>query len=377
MNFDTQDYCYMAEALKLAEKGRYSTHPNPRVGCLIVNDNAVVGRGWHKQAGGPHAEIEALNEAGDQANGATCYVTLEPCCHYGRTGPCVKALIEMGIKRVVIAMEDPNPQVFGEGIAQLTSAGVQVQVGLMREQSQNLNKGFISRMQRKRPYVRCKLAMSIDGRTAMASGESQWITGPEARADVQRLRGQSDAIITGCGTVLTDEPSMQVRWQELEAAGDLELPLEKHDQPMRVVFDSQLKVSPRAKIFSPPGVTLVVTSETSSDRYIAYENRGISVEAFPAKKGVDIQGVLTYLSQRQINEVLLEAGSTLSGAFLQAQMVDEVVIYMASTLMGSSAKPLFELPIDTMGKAVSLEIQEITAVGQDWRISAYPRYCET
>lgn len=361
----------MAQAIALARRGLYTTQPNPRVGCVIVNAGVVVGSGWHKKAGGDHAEIVALNAAGDSARGGTCYVTLEPCCHQGRTGPCDKALVAAGIKRIVIAMEDPNPQVFGQGIAQLKTAGIAVEMGLLRDQALQLNKGFVSRMQRQRPYVYCKLAMSLDGRTAMASGESQWITSAAARLDVQRLRAQCDAIVTGCGTVLEDEPAMQVRWRELDEVNELHLSLADHSQPLRVVLDSNLRTSPQARVYGPPGVSMVVTASKAAERYLAFENRGIAVEVCADESGlVDLNKMLAYLAQRQINDVLVEAGPTLCSAFLQANLIDELIVYTAPKLMGSNARPLFDLPLESMAQAVDLEISDVRAVGGDLRITA-------
>ncbi|MBL4851454.1 MAG: bifunctional diaminohydroxyphosphoribosylaminopyrimidine deaminase/5-amino-6-(5-phosphoribosylamino)uracil reductase RibD [Gammaproteobacteria bacterium] len=363
----------MTQAMRLARQGLYTTKPNPRVGCVIVNQGVVVGSGWHEKSGADHAEIVALKAAGDRARGATCYVTLEPCCHQGRTGPCDRALIEAGVKRVVIAMEDPNPQVFGQGIAQLKAADIDVQLGLMREQALQLNKGFVSRMQRQRPYVVCKLAMSLDGRTAMANGESKWITSSAARLDVQRLRAQCGAIITGCGTVLSDDPTMQVRWRELAEIGELYLPLSAYSQPLRVVLDSGLTTSPQAIVYGPPGATMVVTASTAAEARVAFENRGIAVEVCANESGrIDLDKMLAYLVQRQINEVLVEAGSTLCGAFLKANLIDELIIYMAPKLMGSTAQPLVDLPLLNMADALELKIKEIRAVGDDWRITATP-----
>lgn len=363
----------MAEAIQLAWRGRFSAHPNPRVGCVIVKDGVIVGRGWHRQTGTDHAEIVALKQAGAAARDATCYVTLEPCCHQGLTGPCHQALIAAGIKRVVVAMEDPNPRVLGNGLAALAAAGVDVAVGLMREQAQALNKGFVSRMQRRRPYVRCKMAMSLDGRTAMASGESQWITAPAARLDVQRWRGQSGAIVTGCGTVLADAPSLQVRWPELEAAAELSLPAGEHAQPLRVVLDSRLLTSPLAKVYSDAGSSMVITASSAGERLLAFENRGIGVTVLANGSGrVDLGAALDYLAQRQINDVLIEAGPRLAGAFLQQRLVDELILYVAPKLMGSLARPLFELTLDAMSESIALDIRDIVAVGNDWRIIASP-----
>jgi len=368
----------MAQAMQLARQGLYTTKPNPRVGCVIVNQSVVVGSGWHEKSGADHAEIVALKAASDRARGATCYVTLEPCCHQGRTGPCEKALIEAGVKRIVIAMEDPNPQVFGQGIAQLKAAGIDVQLGLMREQALQLNKGFVSRMQRQRPYVVCKLAMSLDGRTAMANGESKWITSSVARLDVQRLRAQCGAIITGCGTVLSDDPTMQVRWRELAETDELYLPLSAYSQPLRVVLDSDLTTSPQAIVYGPPGATMVVTASKAAEMRVAFENRGIAVEVCANESGrIDLDKMLAYLAQRQINEVLLEAGPTLCGAFLKANLIDELIIYMAPKLMGSTAQPLVNLPLLKIADTLALKIKEVRAVGDDWRITAVPSIKQT
>jgi len=373
LNYNSEDHRFMAQAIELAQRGLYTTLPNPRVGCVIVNDGSVVGSGWHEKAGGDHAEIAALKSAADRARGATCYVTLEPCCHQGRTGPCVAALIKAGVKRVVIAMEDPNPQVFGQGMAQLKAVGIDVELGLLRDQAMQLNKGFVSRMQRQRPYVYCKLAMSLDGRTAMESGESRWITSRAARLDVQRLRAHCGAVVTGCGTVLADEPTMQVRWRELDEVDELHLPVAEHSQPLRVVLDSDLKTSPQATVYGPPGATMVVTASKAAERYLVFENRGIAVEVCANDSGrIDLGKMLAYLGQRQINEVLVEAGPTLCGAFLQENLIDELIVYMAPKLMGSNARPLFDLPLASMDELVELKINEVRAVGDDWRITAIP-----
>lgn len=366
------DYRHMARAIQLAERGLYTTHPNPRVGCVLVRDGEVVGEGFHRRAGEPHAERNALAEAGERARGATAYVTLEPCCHHGRTPPCSDGLIEAGVARVVVAMTDPNPRVAGQGIAQLEAAGIPVDQGVMAEQAAALNPGFIARMQRGRPFVRCKLAMSLDGRTAMASGESKWITGADARRDVQRLRARSDAIVTGIGTVLADDPSMNVR---LAAA---ELPGVESDayllQPLRVVLDPDLQISPAAKLLSLPGETLVVTTSGDEARRQALLEAGAEVIRLPRHGiGIDLDELMERLAERGINEVLIETGPTLAGAAVAADVVDELVIYAAPVLMGSDARGLLNLPALTeMKDRIKLEILDLRPVGVDLRIQARP-----
>ncbi len=357
----SDNYKHMARALRLAERGLYSTHPNPRVGCVIVKDDRVVGEGWHERAGGPHAEIHALQQAGTEAAGATLYVTLEPCCHYGRTPPCTDAVIASGIEQVVVAMEDPNPQVAGNGLRVLREAGIEVRAGLLATEAEALNCGFVMRMRGGRPWVRAKLAMSLDGRTAMASGESQWITGAEARHDVQRLRARSSAIMTGVDTVLSDDPSLTVR-------------LDAHDearQPLRVILDSQLRTPPQARLLGLPGNTLILTGEQPAAGAAAF-GTGVEVSGLPLADGrMDLAGVLQHLGSRQINEVHLEAGATLCGALLAAGLVDELVIYLAPHLMGDAAHGLFALPgLEHMEDRIGLEISDIRAVGKDWRITA-------
>jgi len=366
---DRDDRAYMARALQLAARGMDTTRPNPRVGCVIVRDGEVVGEGWHQQAGGPHAEVHALYAAGEQARGATAYVTLEPCCHHGRTPPCSEALIEAGVARVVVAMEDPNPQVAGQGLAQLAAAGIATRSGLLQAQAEALNPGFISRMRRGRPWVRSKLAMSLDGRTAMASGESKWITGEAARTDVQRLRARSCAILTGAGTVLADDPSLTVR---VEGLPD-EL------QPLRVVLDPYLSTPPTARMLGLPGRTLILTTSQEDAEMAALMkalvNAGADVVCLEGKgDALDLHAVMDYLAELQVNEVLLETGATLSGAMLSQGLIDEMIIYMAPHLMGDQARGLFHLPgLSEMSQRIQLDIMDIRAVGQDWRITAKPR----
>lgn len=360
------DHQYMARALQLAAHGLYTTHPNPRVGCVIVRagdiNGEIIGEGWHIRAGEPHAEIHALAQAGAHARGATVYVTLEPCCHHGRTPPCTDALIGAGVARVVAAMVDPNPKVAGQGLARLAAAGIVTESGVLQAQAEALNAGFMMRMRARRPYVRCKLAMSVDGRTAMASGESKWITSGAARADVQRLRAGSSAILTGIGTVLADDPALTVRLDNAVVR-----------QPLRVVVDGQLRMPPQARLLHESGRTLIVTTaqdRARSDR-LTHENVTVSVQ--PARPGgVDLAALMQMLAtEHEINEVLVEAGPTLNGALLNAGLIDEVIIYMAPHLMGDAARGLFHLPaLQQMSQRVALDIQDIRAVGCDWRITA-------
>ncbi len=351
----------MQRALRLAQKGLYSTNPNPRVGCVLVKNGNIVGEGWHQKAGEPHAEVLALRQAGDNAKDATAYVTLEPCCHTGKTPPCADALVQAGITKVIAAMQDPNPQVAGDGLKRLQDNGIEVESGLMEAQARALNPGFIKRMETGLPYVRVKLAMSLDGRTAMASGESQWITGDAARQDVQLLRARSSAVLTGIGTVLSDDPSMNVR---LSAE---ELDVDEVRQPLRVVLDSALRFPSDAKITKVDGNVLVMT---------AAKNDAANAVQVEEKDGhVDLKAALKYLAEKEINEVHVEAGAILSGAFLQQRLVDEIVVYMAPHIMGDEARGLFALPgLSEMKDRISLDIQDVRMLGKDIRITAKPEY---
>jgi diaminohydroxyphosphoribosylaminopyrimidine deaminase/5-amino-6-(5-phosphoribosylamino)uracil reductase len=358
---------FMNRALQLARNGLFSTDPNPRVGCLLVKNGDIVGEGWHEVAGQAHAEIHALRMAGDKARGADCYVTLEPCCHHGRTPPCSEALIAAGVKKVIAAMEDPNPQVAGEGLKQLQHAGIEVHAGVLQTEAEALNPGFVKRMRHGSPLLRCKLAMSLDGRTAMANNESQWITGAAARSDVQTLRARSSAIMTGSGTVLADDPSLSVRPEQFPAHIP---PPAQLRHPLRVVVDSHLSISTTAKIFQLPGQVLLFTSSEDKDVIQNFESAGAGVFVLPNQQGhIDLKAMLQVLAQRECNEILLEAGSTLCGALLKAHLIDELVLYMAPCLMGDSAKGLFHLPwINHMTQRQHVEIHDIRAVGKDWRI---------
>lgn len=364
------DVHYMARALELARQGLYSTHPNPRVGCVIVRDGQIVGEGWHVRAGEPHAEVHALRQAGELARGATAYVTLEPCSHHGRTPPCADALVNAGVARVVAAMQDPNPQVAGRGLLRLQDAGIAVSSGVLESEARALNKGFIKRMETGLPYVRVKLAMSLDGRTAMASGESQWITGPDARAAVQRLRAQSSVVLTGADTVLIDNARLTVRPDELGLAPDVTA-LAAARPPLRVLIDGRLRV-PLSASFFQAGPALVAAC-AGQDTENTYREQGHELLNLPGAAGqVDLQRLLTELGARGANEVLVEAGARLAGAFAQAGLVDEFQIFIAGKFLGSSARPLLDLPLVQMSEALELNITDIRAVGKDWRVIAHP-----
>lgn len=360
----SRDAFYMARALYLAGKGRYSTDPNPRVGCVLVKDDAIIGEGWHVKAGLGHAEVEALKNIlpGTESAGATAYVTLEPCSHYGRTPPCCDALINAGVGRVVVAMEDPNPQVSGSGLAKLKAAGIEVICGLLQEDARALNRGFIMRMTQQRPFVRSKLAMSLDGRTAMASGESQWITSAESRADVQRLRAESSAVLTGINTVLADDPALNVR---LDGAVV---------QPVRVVLDSRLNMPITAKMAKLPGRSLVLTCAQNEQKQQALQQAGFEVYQLTGKNGrLDLPEVMNFLAEQQINDVLVEAGSVLNGALLAENLVDEVVVYMAPCILGDQGRGLFNLPgLQQMADKKQLKLREVRQVGQDLKLIYTP-----
>ncbi|MNZ14862.1 Riboflavin biosynthesis protein RibD [compost metagenome] len=360
------DQAHMARALELARKGIYSTHPNPRVGCVIVRDGQVVGEGWHVRAGEPHAEVHALRQAGELARGATAYVTLEPCSHHGRTPPCADALVAAGVGRVVAAMQDPNPQVAGRGLKRLADAGIAVESGVLEAEARALNAGFIKRMEQGLPFVRVKLAMSLDGRTAMASGESQWITGPEARAAVQRLRARASVVLTGADTVLFDNARLTVRAEELGLDPELTA-LAVSRPPLRVLVDGRLRVPVSAPFFQA-GPALVATV-TDGAPYPGHE-----LLALPGADGrVDLRRLLLELAARGANEVLVEAGPRLAGAFARAGLVDEYQIFIAAKFLGSSARPLLDWPLERMAEAQELKIVEMRAVGDDWRVIAVPR----
>jgi diaminohydroxyphosphoribosylaminopyrimidine deaminase / 5-amino-6-(5-phosphoribosylamino)uracil reductase len=369
--FSSLDHTYMTTALRLAEQGLYTTQPNPRVGCVIVKNHQIMGQGAHLKAGEPHAEVFALREAGTNAKDATAYVTLEPCNHHGRTPPCVDALINAGVKRVVVAMQDPNPLVAGNGIKRLQAHGIAVEVGLMEAESKSLNLGFISRMTSALPYVRCKVAASLDGRTALSNGKSLWITGEPARLDVQHWRAQSCAIVTGIGTVLTDNPTMNVRLENTSR------------QPLRVIVDSNLQTPTDCKMLDPElldsellaiSPVLIVYAQDANHKAAALTATGAQLLHLPDGSGrVDLHALLANLALRGVNEVLLEAGQGLNGAFLQAGLVDEFIFYYAPKLMGADAKAMFAIPeLIEMQQAIDLQIFDVRQIGQDIRIRAKP-----
>ena len=359
--FSAIDHAMMARALRLAEHGRYTTKPNPLVGCVIAHGDTVVGEGWHARAGMPHAEVNALQACGDRARGATAYVTLEPCAHTGRTGPCAEALVAAGIARVVAAMRDPFPRVDGAGFARLREAGIAVESGLMEAQARELNRGFLSRVERGRPWLRVKLASSLDGRTAMASGESRWISGPESRMDVQRWRARSGALLTGAGTVLADDPHLTVR------LGD-DTPFVP---PLRVVLDPGLATIHRGHVREGDAPTLYIHAPDAR----VPRDVDAQMAAAPITDGrFDLDAVLRLLAARDINEVQLEAGATLAGAFMGAGLVDELLLYVAPVLLGADARPLFDgLGINDMAGRHALEWAEMRRVGDDMRLLLHPR----
>ena len=357
--FDTD---MMARAMQLARRGIYRSRPNPTVGCVITRDEKIIGEGTTRPSGQSHAEIEALNSCQNPYD-ATAYVTLEPCSHYGKTGPCANALIAAGIGKVFVAMRDPNPEVSGDGINKLKTAGINVEEGLLQAQAETINPGFYKRMRTGQPRVRVKLASSLDGRTAMASGESQWITGPAARADVQKLRGRSDAIITGVETVLHDNPAMTVRDTSLDI----------RQQPLRVILDSSLRTPADAAILSQPGNTLIVYADQNADTSRYGTNNNTECLHLPGPENrVDLAHTLTELGRRQVNDILVECGPRLAGAFVSAGLVDELIVYMAATLLGSNARPLLELPIDVMDDQRKLTVADVRRVGEDWRLTCLP-----
>ena len=353
----------MARALQLAERGRYTAHPNPVVGCVLAAGDTIVGEGWHRRTGGAHAEVDALRAAGERARGATAYVTLEPCAHHGETPPCTTALIAAGVARVVAAITDPNPDVAGGGLQRLADAGIDVQSGLMESVAEKLNRGFFSRVTTGRPFVRLKLAASLDGAIAMTSGESRWISGEAARADVQRLRARSGAVLTGIGTVLADDPSLTVRAPEIDTGGL---------QPLRVVLDSRRRMPSGAAMLSLPGTTLVCCLAGDD---AGLREAGADVSVFPESDGrVDTDAVLRELADRGVNELLVESGPVLAGHLLENDRVDELVIYQAPHMMGSRTMNMLDTPSwSSLADRASLDITDVRRVGDDTRITAAPR----
>lgn len=348
-NNHDDDQSFMQRAIELARQGVYSTRPNPAVGSVIVKDGQIIGEGFHPKAGEPHAEVFALRQAGSLSRGATAYVTLEPCAHYGRTPPCAEALVKAGVSRVVMASLDPNPLVAGKGQAILENAGISTTVGVLAQQAKDLNKGFLQVMAGGRPYVRLKMAASLDGRTAMASGESKWITGAEARLDVQHWRALSGAVITGINTVLADDPKLNVR----ELANGF--PIEKVKQPLKVVLDRQGRFPAQAHLLSDPNLLIVGKAQPQ-----------LSAEVWPE---MDLAQLLDQLkSQKQVYDVLVETGPTLAAAFLQQHLVDELIVYLAPTLLGSTARPMFNMSLSRMQEQYRLQLCDVTQIGQDIRL---------
>jgi len=369
---------YMQQAIRLAQKGLYTTEPNPRVGCVIVKDEKIVGQGWHERAGEAHAEINALKQAGDKAKDAIVFVTLEPCSFTGKTPPCANALIKAGVKKVYVAMSDPNPLVSGKGLKKLQDAHIETDCGLLQSQAQALNPGFIKRMQAGRPFVRVKLAMSLDARTAMASGESKWISGEASRKDVQRMRAESSAILTGMSTVLADNPSMNVRLSADEL-GMQQHGLQMIRQPKRIVLDSRFKLADaditQLNIVSENGESAggecIVYTTVNVEDHALYP---VTIETIAATDGhVDLHALMKDLAKKEINLLHVEAGSVLCGALLKNDLVDEIIVYMAPYIMGDGAKGLFHLPeLEQMKDRVSLEIKDLRMIGNDIRITAKP-----
>ena len=357
--FSPADREHMAEALRLAEKGLFTATPNPRVGCVIVRDGQAVGAGWHEKAGGPHAEVLALRAAGARTRGATAYVTLEPCSHHGRTPPCVDALIEAGIARVVAAMQDPNPSVAGSGYARLRAAGIEVESGLMQNEAHALNIGFVARMSRGRPWVRMKIAASLDGRTALANGQSQWITGPEARRDGHAWRARACAVLTGIGTVRDDDPQLNVR--EVETTR----------QPLKVVVDSRLQLPLSAKLLAS-GKVLVAAAVEDKAAIAALRAQGAEVVVLPNARGkVELAELMRELARRELNEVHVEAGHKLNGSLLAAGLVDELLIYLAPSILGDVARGMFSLPeLTDLAQKRLVQFGDVQTIGSDLRVLA-------
>lgn len=359
------DEQYMLRALALAERGVASTDPNPAVGCVLVNDGRIVGEGFTQRAGGNHAEVEAIRAAGRNADGATAYVSLEPCAHTGRTGPCARALIDANVARVVFAVEDPNPSVAGGGARMLAAAGVEVATPLLADAARAINRGYFSRIERGRPWMRLKMAASLDGRTALANGASQWITGEAARRDVHRWRARASAVLTGIGTVLADDPSLTARIED----ADIDIV-----QPERVIVDSALRTPAGARLFSGGGRVVIFSGVADGAGPAALTARGARLITVDTDPRCDLDEVVAHLAALELNDVWVEAGPTLSGALLDARLVDELVLYYAPCLLGHDARPLFELErIDALGDRMQLDIETFDRIGDDLRIIARPR----
>ncbi|GAB7218256.1 bifunctional diaminohydroxyphosphoribosylaminopyrimidine deaminase/5-amino-6-(5-phosphoribosylamino)uracil reductase RibD [Vibrio comitans] len=355
MSFSVFDHQMMAKAIKLAEKGRFTTHPNPNVGCVITQGEDIVGHGYHIRAGGPHAEVHALRMAGDKAKGATAYVTLEPCSHYGRTPPCAEGLIKAGVSRVVCAMQDPNPQVSGNGITMLKEAGIEVQVGLLESEAERINRPFLKKMRSGLPWVQLKMAASLDGKTALSNGQSQWITSSQARADVQLYRAQSGAILSSSKTVIDDNASLNVRFSELSEDIQSLYPEGEVRQPLRVILDRQQNLTPELRLFNTEGQVLVISEQENSQ-----------------EKYIDLPELLAKLArEHNINHIWVEAGATLAASFIEQQLVDELVVYLAPKIMGTDGRGLVNLlGLTHMDQTIDLNIEQLTQVGPDIKLVA-------
>jgi len=367
-DFSQQDHMFMQRALMLAKQAHYTTSPNPRVGCVIVRNNEIVGEGYHVKAGEGHAEVNAIKQAKTLTQGATAYVTLEPCSHFGRTPPCAEALVKAGIKHVVVAMVDPNPKVSGKGLKILETAGVTTAHGLLEAAARALNPGFIQLMTTGKPYIRCKVAASLDGKTAMANGESQWITSPDARRNVQQLRAQSCAIITGADSVIFDNAKMNVRWEELGELRESYIQSTVR-QPVRVIIDSQNRLTPDLDIFTIESPILIVNRHIETKYQWPYFVEQISVAL--NKQKLDLDAVVLELSKRGYNDILIESGAKLAGAFIEQNLVDELILFQAPKLMGGDAKSLLNMPtIESLSDAKKLTFTDIRMIGKDIRITA-------
>lgn len=364
MTTNHQDQTMMARALALAAQGRYTTTPNPNVGCVIAHGDDIVGEGYHIAPGGPHAEVHALNAAGERAVGATAYVTLEPCSHYGRTPPCCDALIAAKVSRVVCAMQDPNPQVAGRGIARLQQAGIEVVVGVMAEQATSLNPGFIKRMQAQMPYVQLKLAGSLDGRTALANGKSKWITGESARADVQAFRAQASAILSTSATVLADNPSLNIRRGQLPSDIRDHYPQSVLRQPTRVILDKNNKTSPEATVYQLDGEVIRIVDTPSIKAWPDNVHEWVMPHA-------SLSTILRALAEHNIDKVWVEAGARLANQLLTESLVDELIVYQAPVLLGADSRPLVALNgLQTMDDAPRFHFNQVKTVGDDVRLTA-------
>ncbi|MEM7402066.1 MAG: bifunctional diaminohydroxyphosphoribosylaminopyrimidine deaminase/5-amino-6-(5-phosphoribosylamino)uracil reductase RibD [Pseudomonadota bacterium] len=371
MNTIFNDQAFMAKALRLAKKGLYTTRNNPKVGCVIVKNNSIIGQGFHAYPGEPHAEINALNNVKGSAENATVYVTLEPCAHHGKTPPCIDSLIKAQVARVVVAMQDPNPLVNGKGLLHLQSNNIKTTSNIMASEAAALNKGFVQRCTKNRPYITVKSAISLDGKTALKSGESKWITSEAARKDVQKLRARSCAILTGIETILLDDPSLNVRIKQSELGIEKEI-----QQPIRIILDTQLRITQSAKILHEAGEVIIYTCSNDDKKLSALNDLNIEVVQIENDEtGISLKSVMTDLSSREINEVLVEAGSTLVGSLLRVKLVDEMIVYMAPHIMGSEALNMASISvIEAMQDRIHFKIQDVRRIGPDLKITMNSKF---